>query len=369
MSTLLFRSSIAACLAAALFWGPSAEAAGLEDAFPTDAVATFVNGDGVKLVVVEAGDASDSRSEAAAALSASLKAADKVKLVLPDDSLGDVDALDDAAIVDKAGSLPVELIVIVRVIDGDEPTAIVTMYSKEGETMGGFTAAPGAPVEPQAGAGSAADAAVGAVMADAGSDKKEAIEKFLQDVVWFEGGSWVSSDSGAVVGTFTNAYKGRYKEPLYGRAFYEHIGSEQGLADYDAARKKHLIISSAVTGVSALGLGIAIGMEVNKDFISALEPGGARFGTKVGMEIGFGTTLIVGAMMFTTTNHDPYASPEKRRLADEYNQKLMDELGITKSDLESLSARHEPTPVFTDVRLVPWTTPEGFGAGFTGRFW
>ena len=115
MAARLLRAA-ALCLALSL--GAAQPAWAADDwapAFPDDAVASHFPGKALKLVVVAAGEAGEDRDAALSALTAAVEAAETVDLVMDAGALGDVAALDDAAIVGKAQALPVDRVVVLRV--------------------------------------------------------------------------------------------------------------------------------------------------------------------------------------------------------------------------------------------------------------
>src|SRR5690554_6865865 len=76
-----------------LLWSGNAFAQSWEDTFDADEVHTYMDKDGLRYLVVAAGDAGESVEEAAASLEAALRSG-PAKLVMNDDALGSVDGLD-----------------------------------------------------------------------------------------------------------------------------------------------------------------------------------------------------------------------------------------------------------------------------------
>ena len=332
-------------------------------------MASHLSGSELAVMVVRAGASSDTLNDAAESIGVALKSTDQVKLVMDDAALGNVSDLDDSAIVEKAGAIPVDRVVVVRVVDGSPPTAIISMYSKEGEAKGGFTASAASPVAAKKGGGSAADSAVGAVMADAGMDKKAALEKFLAEVVWFQGGSIVDASSGAVVGTYSNVYKGRYQVPLNNKEFYTTVGNEEALADWQRNRKIIMYSSGALIAVATpvTAVGIKLYAEQERKPLLKQNLNKSAKGSAMGL-IG-GACILLGGYGLVAGEFDPRSNSEKRELAHKYNQQLLKELGLTESDLQSLSSPYTSRrSVFTDLRLAPYSLPGGAGAGLSGEF-
>ena len=335
-------------------------------AFPADAVATHLPGKALKLVVVGAGEPSDALTDALDALVAAARSADSVDLVMDAAALGDVSTLDDAAVVHKAQALPVDRVVVLRVFAAKSgATAAVSVYDKAGEAAGGFTATLAQPVKPAANAGgSAAGVAVGAVMKDASSDKSAALQEFSERVVWFEGGNWVDSTSGAVVGTWTQPYQGKYKEPLNGREFYTTIGADDALADWDVNQRKarrNGAITAGVSGVATLSL--ALMAKNASSYETGKIVGGITGATLTGIVFLGSVPAAIGGK-----GKDPRTMPEKRRMAEEYNKELLSELGLTNQDLQSLSAPAAPRAPAVRWFGGPMALPQGGGLTFGGAF-
>jgi len=100
-----------------------------------------------KLLVVAAGGRLNEAGAAAEFLRQSLEQAG-APLVMDQSNLGDVTDLSDQAIVETAGELPVEAILVVRVFGGGNgPNAVVSGYTPEGEALAGFNVRRGEALE------------------------------------------------------------------------------------------------------------------------------------------------------------------------------------------------------------------------------
>lgn len=313
-------------------------------AFPADAVASHLAASDIRVAVVPVGDGT---AEVAAALETSLRGLDATSLVMDGSSLGDVSALPDAEIVGKAQGLPIELVAVVRVFPGKSggSTAVVSLYDKSGASVGGFSAAPDSPVAAKEGAPAGVDAtsttvAVAAVMQDNAEDKELALEEFMSRVVWFKGGDIVHKETGTVLGKWSQAYQGKYEVPLIGRHFYQYIGD-------DAATKKFMrtnIIASVVGLSVAAGGGVAA---------SIGWPQMEKNGDVKGTVLSIGGLSAVGLGVYVGLRPwDPFTQAERRKMADDYNKALLEELGLTKEDLQKLSA-----PVSEAPRMAPFAAP------------
>jgi hypothetical protein len=98
------------------------------------------------VAVIPAGVSDRNRVEARAAAAALLAAYRAAGVTRTDDArtLGELGDAEDQVIVTRAAALPADSISIVRVyLDGTAPRAVVTLYSKTGQLVGGFTAVAG----------------------------------------------------------------------------------------------------------------------------------------------------------------------------------------------------------------------------------
>ena len=136
-------------------------AAAWDRTFTAASLASYLEGESGKLIVVAAGPRDSGAREAADALAKAARASGKAKLVMGDDGLGQIAALEDGAIVKKCGNLPVARIIVVRVFPGaggEAATAVVTMFDKSGNAVGAFSAQAGQPLETQTDKQSAGEA-------------------------------------------------------------------------------------------------------------------------------------------------------------------------------------------------------------------
>ena len=159
MRSSLLHLCGAALVAGAVLLAPGAAwAADWSGTFPADAVDTHLEGSDLKLVVVAGGDTTEDLTAATAALADALRNAGKVQVVMDGSAIGDTAGLDDKTIVGKAENLPADQVVIVRVFPGkgDQFSAVVTAYAKDGSAKGGFSASTDKPLSSKAGAAGAA---------------------------------------------------------------------------------------------------------------------------------------------------------------------------------------------------------------------
>lgn len=357
------RSNLLHLLGAALVAGAvavlpgTALAADWSGTFPADAVDSHLDGSDLKLVVVAGGDASEDLTAATDALAAALRNAGKVQVVMDATAIGDTAGLDDKTIVGKAENLPVDQVVIVRVFPGkaDQFSAVVTAYAKDGSAKGGFSASSDKPLEGKAGGGSSVGAmdpgaAVSAVTRGSNDELQAQFDEYLERRVWFQGMAAVSAQTGAVMSTWSVPYKGKYKEPLPGAKFYDYVG-EPDIAKTVRTRKwVRGGVGLASTGLLVGGMTGLLRAAVSEDgfpdddcweidneaeqeeceddydddYADAEEEQKKKV-RNMGILTGIG---FVGIYVPLFIKADPTPVSERYRMADEYNKKLREELGL-----------------------------------------
>jgi len=330
----------------------TALAADWSEILPADAVDSYLPGEDLSIMVVAAGDEAECET-AAQALTVALNSADKAKVVMPDDSLGDIAALGDADIVAQATKLPVDLVAVARVFPaGDDLYSLVTtLYDKQGEVAGAFTATNQEALVAQAGQAasgvtSAAADAVSAIAGHVAEDQEAAWAEFEERFVWFQGMASVNASTGTVVSTWSVPYKGKYKEPLNGADFYSYLGREDYAETY---RKRARNGTLLVTGTLALaGAGVMFHV-ADIDPISPNKP--VAF-----VLYGLAGVGLVGSAFVEPTH--PVDEPDRLRMVEEFNKNLAEELG-----LEPVSQGVEPMAAEPDFSLAvaPYAAPGGGG--------
>ena len=239
-------------------------AADWDDAFPAAAVKSYVTGSGIKVMVAGAGGDTADRDAAATAVMDALRANSSVKLVMSSDSLGDVSGLDDAALVAKAKSMPVDRVFVVRVFPASagQYSAVVTMYKLDGSVAGAFTAGSDEPLVASAGgastsspSGGLSGQAVAAVTAATGSakgDMEARIKEYEDRRIWLQGWAAIDGNSGQVVSTWSVPQLGRYGEPLTPKEFLGVVGRDDLVAEY---KKRNGVRGGIAAGGAVLMLG------------------------------------------------------------------------------------------------------------------
>ncbi|MBK9647897.1 MAG: hypothetical protein IPO67_22540 [Deltaproteobacteria bacterium] len=347
---------------------------------PQNAVQGYVVGQGQRIVVVAAGGEAVDREAATASLITALRGGPAVSLVMDDASLGDVSALDDAAIVQKAKNLPVDQVHVVRVFPagGGVMSVVVTMYDKQGAVLGGFNADTAAPLKAagggaQSGVSAVTAAAVSTTNLKTGSELEASMNEFKEKFIWVEEVK-VAWSTGQVT-TQNNLKRGEYGESLTLAQFYNTIGRQdlaKNLAQENALKMKGGGAAAAGAGVFLLAGGAQILHAV------PCNGGGGAFGddrqscVQNRTAVAMGSTVALSAVgtLFMVkfgrlfAEADQIGTPthaEVRKLADEYNEQLQQELGIPDSAFQPQSYSLTVTP-------TAWAAPGNVGIGLSGEF-
>lgn len=173
------------------------------------------------VVIAEAGMPDALSQRAVVALKESLARTGMVRQILDGQYLGPIAGLDDRAIVARASSLPVELVLVLRVFpasQGYTEGVFVGLYGRDGQFRGGISGQRGVPLGPVA---PPAPAYVPAPMAAAPlSAELQQLHRYEQLHIGFdfENGGRNIDNSGP--------YMGNDHRPLRGPAFYRAIGRE-----------------------------------------------------------------------------------------------------------------------------------------------
>jgi hypothetical protein len=139
-------SLVALALSATLASAPAGWAA----SFTPERLAPLVPAGRARLLVVAAGPVETGVDAAAEALESALLRTGRTGRVMRRGARSDASALDDAAQVRRASSLRVSHVAVVRVFPGrpdEPPTAVVSLYTREGVPVSSFTARQGSPLE------------------------------------------------------------------------------------------------------------------------------------------------------------------------------------------------------------------------------
>ncbi len=339
--------------------------AGWTASFGAEATGSYLDAEGLRLVVVSAGDELDAARSASAALREALRQSNRTKLVMDDKALGAVAALGDSEIVKKAATLPVDRVAVVRVFAGAAaPSAVVTVYGKDGAVLSALNVEEGSALARQAPASGVAPQAQIAVGALVGSSE-EAEEEFEKRAVWFQDFGAFDARSGAMVASWSEPKKGKYGEPLEGADFYAYVGRPDLAEQYRAAEEENA--SDFRTGglVSLAG----IGFMVAGPFIlpKSCDETGDYCSRRIALPLIGGSLLMTGGLLYMLGSWDnphPVQEHEAREIADKYNEKLKAELGL-RAEAEPAPTSQEPR---LDVAAAPFIMPGGAGFALGVRF-
>ena len=357
----------ACALLAALILPLPALASAWDPSFPPAAVGSYLPAE-AGTIVVGAGAPSAELSDAEAALAAALRGSGKAKLVMDDAALGDVAALDDAAIVARAKALPAPRIAVLRVFAGAEgaaPSAVVPFYVKAGTAVGAFSVERGAVLAaaetPAAAPGQGASAATMQAVAEVGKTVSaaaaEAQEKYDREHVWFEDWAAVNAGTGMVVSTWAVPYQGKYKKAIDGPEFYEIVGRPDLAEEYRSSQAWRTgfaigggVLTLGGTGLMVMSLVTMGGCDIDDtacsdDSTNQLIAGSALLGGGL-------LSFTIGAMI----DPHPVEVGEARQLADEYNARLKKDLGLSAA----------PQAPASGVRASLAALPGGAGVMLSG---
>jgi hypothetical protein len=389
--------------------------------FTPEALATHVNGSDLKVLVAPAGDELKEAKAAARALTTALRECGKTALVIGTAGLGRLHHLDDESIVAKSVARPVDQVFIIRLFPsgaGKPPSAVVSMYDKSGANVGAFTAVGGvalapkttAPVSTSAATASAPDpeqASEAAVKSEAtgsagdeepdspepggvgrgisadvaevvskvteGLDNTSAKEEYETRAIWFQDMAAISVNTGAVVQTWSLPLKGKYREPLDGVEFYEYLGRADLAAQY---RRRNIGRWGLMIGGTAVALaGSYWGIEgMNNetdecDYYSSYDNSCVIYKQdSTQMYTGFaaaGVGYAAALVGYFLINPHPIKAPEARRLADEFNKAVREELGLSEEEVARAVIPSEPE---VEVAVAPAIGPSGGALALTVAF-
>jgi hypothetical protein len=357
-----------------------AQAQSWEETFAAEPLATYLTGSELRVIVVAAGENSGESAAAATALEQALKASGKTSLVMPDDSLGDVSKLDDARIVLKCQALPVELVAVVRVFAGSEgapANTVVVFYDKNAEVAVALNGVLGTvlPANPKAGStgqGAPAEAvdAVSTITEGSARDARAALVQYRRELIWFETIGVVHPGTGAILETWSAPYKGVHGDPLDGPEFYRLVGRDDLAARYKRRKgvRLGLIIGGIAVGVAGLGVMLwgTENVETDKckerdedDECLAYEENWTPIYVGLGMALAGCAAGITGPFI----RPHPVDAHEAFRLANAYNQRLKERLGLTDEDLEEVEGGR-----VSNFSLSPLVGPNGGGLGVGANF-
>ncbi len=252
--------------------------------------------------------------------------------------LGKLDGLEDAAVVKQAAHLPVQAVVVVRVMStGSGPLAVVTGFDRSGKSVFGFSGAPGRPIElgdaqrtASIGVGTEAVSAVTAVSRQAEADYEER----QVGIAAYGNMAW-----GKMQVSHANPYRGVLKQEIGWEEFYRTVGRNDLADRYAGGMATRTTVTLVGAGVAVGGLALAIFAQQPVLGLSAVAAGGL--------------TAAIAARW----DVNPVSYEEAAQLAEQYNDALRNGKVTTRSS--GWAPR---------IALAPTFGPQGAGVSLHGTF-
>lgn len=366
----------AAAVALTLFVGAPATAwaADWATSFPPSAVAEHADARGEEVAVLAVGARAKA---AAAALGDAMRRADEVAAVRDAKSLGALEGLDDPTILGRARVLGADRYVLVRVFEGDDPEAVVSIYDAAGEAIGGFSARPGQPVDGPLARAGGRDTDVSEAIATVAEDSEQTLDEFERRQVVFDQSLLIVSDgSSATVSRRFHPRTGA-GQALAGAEFYRYVGEDDLAKKYQRRRATRIGLGVGAGATMVAGLGVMLGYGLGKSLSATSRMCDAEIGSleyeaceadksadrkralKIGM--GAGSGLLVGGLVLAVVavriDPHPVSGADAVGLAQTFNDRLRDELGLPKR-------RRASAQTTANVSAGP----EGAGLVLSGRF-
>ncbi len=200
-------------------------------------------------------------------------------------------------------------------------------------------------------------------------------EQYERQYIGFNEAVVVSAQTGTVVSQWTAPYEGKYKKPLQGAAFYKKVGREDLALAY--TNKMSLKTTAGIAGGAAIvGSSILLitAFSAQGEDCDALSPGfnacfsreRERFDRKsqqVLIGVGLSGAGIAALWLAMAIDPHPVTASEARELADDYNQRLKADLGLSDEGKPLRSRSHS-----IQAWLTPVLRPDGAGLLLSGAF-
>lgn len=186
-----------------------------------------------------------------------------------------------------------------------------------------------------------------------------ALDEYQKRYLWFAEGVSVHPYTGRVMSTWSILYRGKYLEPIEWVDFYVTVGRKDLADQYKSgvAVRTGLVIGGIVVGLAGAGM-MFIPLRSKGDDQQFEED-------MKWMYIGGGIMLAGGVVALVGAYYDPQpvGASEARRLADEYNQRLMKDLGLSPQDVAAPAPMQKPA-----IGVSPFVAPGGGGLMFGVEF-
>ena len=346
-----------------------AEAAGWEATFGADPVATYLDQDGMRYIVVAAGEQPGTSRAATNALSTALRAGGRTKLVMGGESLGNVAGLDDQTIVTRVKDLPVDRVVVVRVFDagpGNPQQAVVVMYDKGGDVVGALNGSSGAAIAPKVaegtsqGVSSRAANAVSSVSQRANLSTEEAEAEYNRQCLSFDG--WVAVTSGGGVVSWSTPYQGIPGVEISHEEFFHAVGRADLAESYNTRMTTRL--SLILGGIVLEAGGLALFLLGPDGIVGDGGFGGSLSGPVqiVGLSMA-GVGMLAAVVGFYIDPH-PVSIGQAARMAEDHNDRLKRRLGLAAAG----GVPPSPDEPALELSFAPLVSPSFQGGALTLSF-
>jgi hypothetical protein len=350
------------------------------DSFEPKTLASYLDSNGLSVMVAAAGERSGDAKEAAKALISGLRATGKTTLVTDDEALGDLSGLSDDQIVTKARSTPASVVVVIRVYPGaaGKPAGAVASFhdARSGRSLSTFSLAEGAPLGAWVAGSAAPVTASGPPVAPPPSQAPDAERAFEERGIWPEGETVVGFNryGSEVVRIWTVFTRGRYGPVLEGADLYDYLGRADLAHSYRARRATRLglllggfLVAAGGAAIFAVGFasaGPCTTIDSNTGKCTANQSGNPTLMAVGGSLAGVGiVTGLVGALI------DPWPASrgETMQMIDQFNQGLRNGGASldTHSQPESESESDGASPL--PVQLGVFALPNGGGLSLAMR--
>jgi hypothetical protein len=316
---------------------------GWEATFDAPAIQSYLPAGELQIMVLGVGPASPGLRAPTDAFTAALRASGRVATVLDDASVGELGAVDDVTALARVRSLPVTHVAIVRLLGGEPPKALISIYAKGGgEPIASFIAtagvapAPGVrPSENTAGGGvsRAAVDKVDHLTEEAQADTRAAKERYHREYVGYDGFDIeIHAGNGwATANVRTRFYLGDAKDPVEGAEFYRAVGRDDLASSYETRENTRIgfMVGGVVVGLAAL---IPVSQWEDCDVFG---PDWDACNSRNDHRMIWGTVLLgTGTLAFTVArlvDPEPVDDETRRGLADEHNASLRSTLHLDAS--------------------------------------
>lgn len=305
--------------------------------FEASATASYLDRPNASVIVVSAGQRSDSQAAAERSLVSALHSSGQTRLVMASESLAVLAEDTDEAVVKKANPLPVDLIVVLRLFPGEPETAVATFYDKAGVALTAMSGLRGQVLARKEGssrqiAGRTAVAETIKAADRQGTQGK--IDRAMNDSgkIEFAAGALVNMRNGQVMSTWIVPYF--QNKRLDGTRFYDVVGRADLAKSYRGrvGAKVALMVGGGVVTVAGGLMALltispqcAVYNAASYNCLQYRSPSLVAPGL-IGMAVGL-VALLTGALI----PPDPLGPQARFELAEEFNRQVDAKKGTVSS--------------------------------------